>query len=275
MRYRATVEYDGAAYQGFQRQIGDTPTIQLALENAIAAVAGSRVNVIGAGRTDTGVHATGQVIAFDLADWKHGAEVLLRALNATLPDDIALRDLNAAPPDFHPRFSALARQYCYTVIVAAQRRPLLRAQAWCLSRVKLDLALMQQTAARLIGEHDFGAFGQPPDGRSNTIREIYLSAWTMEQVSGEQWLRYGVKATAFLQHQVRRMVGALVDVGRGRLTLAQFETGFGGRDAAMFKTLAPPQGLVLEAVFYPEQQTGRIAPILQSNTGRFPPEESE
>src|SRR5262245_36389052 len=113
MRYRATLAYDGTAYQGFQRQIGDTPTVQLAVENAIAAVTGQRATVIGAGRTDAGVHATGQVITFEV-EWAHADEALLRAINAHLPGDIALQTI-ADAPGFHPRFDAASRLYRYRV----------------------------------------------------------------------------------------------------------------------------------------------------------------
>src|SRR6185503_8073316 len=136
MRYRATLAYDGTDYQGFQRQIGDTPTIQLAVEKAILAVTGQTATVNGAGRTDAGVHATGQVIAFDV-DWNHGDAALLRAINANLPDAIALQDIETAP-GFHPRFDAIARLYRYRVFQADQRQPMMRLQNWC---VRWDLNL--------------------------------------------------------------------------------------------------------------------------------------
>src|SRR5262249_47161315 len=121
MRYRATLAYDGTAYQGFQRQIGDTPTVQLALEKAITRVTEQKVTVSGAGGTDSGVPATGQVIASDV-DWKHSDEALLRAINAKLPPDIALQDITPAP-DFHPRFEAVSRLYRYRVFQSKQRQP--------------------------------------------------------------------------------------------------------------------------------------------------------
>ncbi len=251
MRYRATLSYDGAAYQGFQRQAGDTPTIQLALEEAIARITQQRVTVIGAGRTDTGVHASGQVIAFDV-EWKHDPHALLRALNSVLPENIALQDIAEAEPDFHPRFRAIARQYRYTVIIAAQRQPLLRHRSWQL-REALAVEAINATAEMLIGTHDFGAFGKSPDG-GHTIRTVEKTCWRVNTVGKSAVYEYEIIANAFLQHMVRRIVGALVDVGRGRLTYEQFEDGFRRADPAVFKTLAPPQGLVLEAVFYPEDK---------------------
>src|SRR5262245_56052776 len=114
IRYRATLAYDGTAYLGFQRQAGNAPTIQAAVETAITAVTGQQVTVIGAGRTDTGVHALGQVIAFDV-DWSHSPEELMRALNALLPEDIALQSITRQP-GFHPRFDATSRVYRYYIL---------------------------------------------------------------------------------------------------------------------------------------------------------------
>src|SRR5262245_31730658 len=128
MRYRATVAYDGTAYLGFQRQAGDAPTIQGTLERAIQAVTQQTATVVGAGRTDTGVHALGQVIAFDV-EWGHSDDDLLRAINANLPNDIAFQDI-ARQPDFHPRFDARSRVYVYQLIQSLHRQPLLRYRAW-------------------------------------------------------------------------------------------------------------------------------------------------
>lgn len=245
-RYRATLAYDGTAYQGFQRQAGDTPTIQGAVEQAIAQVTGQQATVIGSGRTDSGVHATGQVIAFAV-DWRHDDEDLLRALNATLPDDIALQDIRPGP-GFHPRYDALSRLYRYTVIHAARRQPLWRDRAWHVWGA-LDVDLLQQAAALLVGEHDFATFGNPPQG-SNTVRRIMRSGWTTSAEPFGQRLTYEVEGNAFLYHMVRRMVGMQIDVARGMMTLAAFEAAFRAADLALAGTKAPPQGLVLARVRY-------------------------
>lgn len=246
MRYRATVAYDGTAYQGFQRQAGDTPTIQYALERAITAVTQQPVTVIGAGRTDTGVHALGQVIAFDV-EWRHSDDALLCAINAHLPEDIALQDI-ARQPGFHPRFDATARVYVYQLIQSPYRQPLLRYRAWHV-RGELDGGAMQQAAGMLVGRHDFAAFGRPPQGES-TVRTVFQSRWTHEPTTyGKLWT-YRIEADAFLQHMVRRIVGTLTDVGRGKLTLAQFEAVFKGAVLAESGTLAPPHGLTLTEVKY-------------------------
>jgi tRNA pseudouridine38-40 synthase len=245
-RYRATVSYDGTAYNGFQKQAGDTPTIQGALENAVQSITGQAATVTGAGRTDTGVHATGQVIAFDV-DWRHSDEDLLRALNTALPEDIALQDI-MQHPGFHPRYQAASRIYKYHIVQAPHRQPLLRDRAWLLWS-DLNMDAMASASMLILGEHDFAAFGRPTTGDS-TIRLVMESHWTRRRAPyGWDWT-YTIEANAFLQHMVRRLVGVLVEVGRGRLTLTDFEAQF--RSAVLIGaiTLAPPQGLVLDSVKY-------------------------
>lgn len=262
VRYGATLAYDGTNYHGFQRQAGDTPTIQLAVETALARVTGQATTVIGAGRTDTGVHAVGQVIAFDTA-WKHPDSDLLRALNAVLPSDIALQDLARTPASFHPRFDALSRLYRYTVVQATRRQPLLWRQSWQL-RQTLDVDAMQTAAALLVGEHDFATFGSPTVGTS-TVREVFRSEWEQQSQSYGALLTYSVEANAFLQHMVRRIVGTLVDVGRGTLTVEQFDAAFRAHDLAQAGTVAPPQGLVLDYVKYDTLGSHYIAPTLNND----------
>lgn len=245
-RFRATVQYDGTAYQGFQRQAGDTPTIQRMLEQAIQAVTGQAATVIGAGRTDSGVHATGQVIAFDV-EWRHSDRDLLRAINGVLPGDIALQDLRQHP-GFHPRYDAAARLYKYHIVQSPHRQPLLRDRAWHLWS-DLDYDAMSAAAMLLLGEHDFATFGKPPTGES-TVRLVMESHWTRRRAPyGWDWT-YTIEANAFLQHMVRRLVGVLVEVGRGRLTLADFEALFRSAKLVGAIPLAPPQGLVLDSVTY-------------------------
>lgn len=248
-RYRATLAYDGSAYQGFQRQREGIPTVQATVEAAIAQVGQAVVTLVAAGRTDTGVHATGQVIAFDL-DWRHSTGDLLRALNAVLPADIALRDLCEATGRFHPRFDAQARRYRYRVLNVQQRDPLTRQRTWQVHQA-LDFNTMQQAAVMLVGRNDFGAFGHPPQG-DNTVRDVFVSTWAQHPVEAGTQFVYTVEATAFLQHQVRRMVGMMVDVGRGHLSLADFTAVFTAAELVGATTLAPPQGLCLEKVRYPD-----------------------
>ncbi|MYD10105.1 MAG: tRNA pseudouridine(38-40) synthase TruA [Chloroflexi bacterium] len=248
-RYAAILAYDGTDYQGFQRQPAPTPTIQAAVEAAVAAVTRRACAVVGAGRTDTGVHALGQVIAFDV-DWKHSESELMSAINASLPLDIALQRL-WRQDDFHPRYDARWRQYAYRVAAVSARNPLLNRSAWQLVGAKLNLDAMRKAAACCLGEHDFAAFGTPPQpGSGNTVRQIFQSRWETASEDYGAVYSYRIRGTAFLYHMVRRLVGVMVQVGRGRLSLTEFDAILRSRDIERAKVLAPPQGLVLEAVGY-------------------------
>lgn len=249
-RYRAIVAYDGTPYFGFQRQAGDTPTVQGALETALQAVTRQTITVIGAGRTDTGVHATGQVIAFDAA-WKHAAGALQRALNANLPPSIALQSLEEADGDFHPRFDARSRTYHYTLYAAPVRQPLLNNSAWHAATRPLNLDAMYQGAALLPGTHDFATFGQPPQG-DNTVRALLQSEFAVigELEPEGTLLRYTIAANAFLYRMVRRIVGALVRLGREQIALDEFAAGFHAADNAWPNETAPAHGLCLTKVMY-------------------------
>jgi tRNA pseudouridine38-40 synthase len=261
-RYRATLAYDGSAYVGFQRQAEGRRTIQGEVERAIAQVTGQQVTVIGAGRTDTGVHAEGQVIAFDVS-WRRDDETLLKALNATLPDDIALQDIRQHE-GFHPRFDAVARIYRYTLVQAPQRQPLMRHRAWHIFG-DLDVGSVREACVLLVGVHDFAAFGHAPQG-DNTVREVLRSEWETDDTHTSVLHVYHIEANAFLQHMVRRIVGVLVEVGRGRLSLDAFRKALTSGAMVNGVTLAPPHGLVLESVRYPLDEE------LQERRGRRPSE---
>ena len=257
-RYGAILAYDGGAYQGFQRQPEPTATIQAAVERAIGKVTAQPAAVVAAGRTDAGVHASGQVIAFDV-EWKHGKDDLLRAVNSQLPPDIALRGIWLAA-GFHPRFDALWRQYAYRIATPSTRHPLLNRHVWQLAGEKLDLARMNAAASSCLGERDFAAFGAPPQtGSANTVRRIYRSSWELERGAFGMAYLYRVRATAFLYHMVRRMVGMMAQVGRGRLSPSQFAAMLDSRDINQAKTLAPANGLILEAVGYAQRQESESA----------------
>ena len=259
-RFVARVAYDGAGYSGFQRQPEPTATVQRALERAIARVTGQPISLLAAGRTDAGVHALGQVIAFD-ATWKHPQADLLRAINAELPLDIALQEL-WRQAGFHPRFDALWRQYVYRIATPATRKPLLNGRAWQLVGRCMELGALQEAAAKCLGERDFAAFGSPPQaGSVNTVREVFQSQWqVVESQLGHLYL-YRVRATAFLYHMVRRMVGTMAQVGLGKIDLAEFERILLSRDIQAAKVLAPAGGLTLEAVGYAPHLTPTSAPM--------------
>lgn len=263
-RYAATVAYDGSAYRGFQRQPEPTATIQASLEKAIRQVARQATAVVAAGRTDAGVHAAGQVIAFDV-EWGHGEDELLRAINSQLPLDIALQAL-WRQDGFHPRYDALWRQYAYRIATPAARHPLIARYTWQLSGLSLDLERMNAAAALILGEHDFAAFGTPPQaGSTNTVRRIFLSDWEIELGALGAACRYRIRGTAFLYHMVRRLVGMMTQVGRAVISVGEFEAILRSRDITRAKALAPANGLILEAVGYApgietESTTRAVAP---------------
>ncbi len=243
-RYRAVVAYDGTGYHGFQVQANSRPTIQGELEAAIRAVSGQEnIRVIAAGRTDAGVHATGQVIAFDLA-WRHSPMDLARALNARLPLDIAVKSLEEASPDFHPRYDARSRVYRYRIYNAPVRDPLQVRISWHV-KPALDVEAMQEAARALIGTHDFATFGQAPDGGS-TVRTVYRAEW---KASGAR-LAFTIEANAFLYKMVRSIVGTLKEVGMRAMTPAEFAEVLRAADRSLAGATAPPHGLFLVRVVY-------------------------
>lgn len=242
-RYRALIEYDGTAYYGFQRQRPEHPTIQGTLEEAIRHLAQQPVTVTGAGRTDSGVHALGQVISFDI-DWRHGLEALQRAINANLPADIVILQLNQASPTFHPRFDARRRSYAYHIYNAVVRSPVRRFHSWHVRR-SLDVDKMNQAASHLLGQHDFGTFGQPPVGE-NRVRQLFRAEWKREK----DLLVFHIEANAFLYRMVRSLVGSMKLVGDDSWTVEDFVAAFRSCDRSQSGTVAPPQGLYLVSVTY-------------------------
>src|SRR3990172_8902187 len=173
-RYQVILAYDGTAYHGFQRQ-AQKLTVQAVVEQALRQVGWQGRSILAAGRTDTGVHALGQVIAFDL-EWKHLPQDLLAALNANLPADIAARSVSLAEDEFHPRYDAIARLYRYRIYCQPIRDPLLDRFAWR-GWPAPEIELMQAAAELLIGPHDFAAFGHPPCRGGSTLRTVTVARW--------------------------------------------------------------------------------------------------
>ncbi|MCS7251435.1 MAG: tRNA pseudouridine(38-40) synthase TruA [Anaerolineae bacterium] len=244
MRIWATIAYEGTAYRGFQRLApSHEPTIQGILETTLQRLTGAPAQVRGAGRTDAGVHALGQVIAFD-SSWRHSLEDLQRALNALLPPDIVVWALGEAPSDFHPRREARARIYRYLIYMGPWRDPFGRRLAWHVSQ-PLDVEGMRQAAAMWVGRHDFGAFGRPPKGHS-TIREVQR---TTVMADGE-WVAFEIEADAFLYHMVRIMAATLVAVGRGEQSPEAAAAYLKRPEAYPAHPPAPPYGLYFVGARY-------------------------
>jgi tRNA pseudouridine38-40 synthase len=244
--YQAVLEYDGTDFLGFQRQ-REGRTVQGEVENALRRLGWTGRAVLGAGRTDTGVHAAGQVIAFAF-DWRHGEADLLRALNANLPLDAAVTALAECPPDFHPRYSAKARRYRYTIYNRPVRAPLWARYAWQVGSPRLDVAAMQAAGRLILGRHDFATFGDDPDEGTNTLRTVTRAEWSAEPDTGR--LYFDTQAEAFLYRMVRSLVGAFKRVGDGSLTVEAFSAIMESRDRAQCPTVAPPQGLCLMEILY-------------------------
>jgi tRNA pseudouridine38-40 synthase len=243
-RYRIKVEYDGGPFVGWQRQESG-PSIQAALEDAVFAFSGERVLVQGAGRTDAGVHARGQVAHFDLATEKPTEEVR-GALNYHLkPNPIAVPTVEVAPPDFNARFSATWRRYLYRILNRRTRPGIDRGFVWHVP-VPLDLAAMADAASVLVGRHDFNSFRSVSCQARSSLKTLDLLAVRRE---GEEIL-IDVGARSFLHNQVRILVGTLQLVGRGQWTKSDTEEALAARDRTRAGPTAPPQGLCLVEVHY-------------------------
>ena len=191
-RYCAIVEYDGSLFCGFQIQSKER-TVQGEIEKCLNHITKRSIRVSAAGRTDTGVHATGQVIAFDLT-WKHSLLDLHRAINANLPNDIVFNSLRQiAIPNFHPRFSAVSRSYQYHIVNQQWPSVLHRKYAYHIDK-QLDINLMQQASQHLLGSHDFASFGKPPQG-VNTVRRVIEAGWDFQD---NKEIVFTITANAFL-----------------------------------------------------------------------------
>lgn len=244
MRYALIIEYDGTRYSGFQYQ-KNARTVQEEIEKAIARFTGEAVRIKAAGRTDAGVHATGQVVAFD-SDAGHPAEVVVRALNSHLPDDIAVKDAREVSDAFDPRRCATERKYVYTVDCGQTRSPIRRRTTYHLGR-PLDVERMTEAGGTLEGIHDFAQFSGPLERpEASTVREIF----SIDIREIEETVLIEVTGNAFLPHQVRRMSGALVDIGLGKLKGEDVGGLLKGPVDGIAARALPPQGLCLVSVKY-------------------------
>jgi len=244
-RYQVVIAYDGTAFRGMQRQ-GNARTVQGEVEKALKTIGWGGQSILIAGRTDTGVHASGQVIAFDLP-WKHALADLQNALNANFPKDLAARFVKKTPNEFHPRYDAISRIYVYKIICNPTCDPLRERYAW---RVwpEIDLKVAQTLAAKLMGKHDFAAFGTPPQEGGTTIRHIIQARWDQNR---DEFL-FEVEGNAFLYHMVRRMVSIQVEIGQGKLDPESISGFLNYEELKMIQGLAPAYGLCLTKVKYAE-----------------------
>jgi tRNA pseudouridine38-40 synthase len=247
-RYQIILAYDGTGFLGSQRQ-ASSRTVQGVFESSLRKLGWQGRTVYLAGRTDTGTHASGQVVAFDL-DWKHSLQNLQDALNANLPADMAVRDPGVVPDDFHPRFQASSRRYRYRMFCSRVRDPLRERFAW---RVWPPVEDMTSLAAVWMGTHDFSAFGSPTRKGGSTVRTVLSAAWSQRE---DEW-HFEIQANAFLYRMVRRLTYVQVAVGQGRLSARTLEDALDehtdvrlAAQAQIPTGLAPACGLTLVEVRY-------------------------
>lgn len=247
--YQVILAYDGTRFHGFQRQV-KALTIQGVVEDALRGLEWQDRSILAAGRTDTGVHAIGQVVSFNLA-WKHTLNDLRAALNVRLPEDVAIQAIQQAAPDFHPRHHAISRRYRYRIFSQTVRNPLFERYAW---RVwpAVELEPLQQVANDLLGTHDFSAFGNPFREGGNKVRTVTAAKWqrvdTWSEVSE---LVFEIVADGFLYRMVRRLVYIQVEIGLGKLERDVIRYSLENPPPFPLQGLAPPQGLVMVEVDYP------------------------
>lgn len=246
--FKLTLAYDGTSFLGWQRQAGGR-SVQGLLEEALSRIEGAPVAVVGAGRTDAGVHALGQVASATLAH-EIDAVNLRRALNATLPPDLRVVRIDPVQPGFNARYAARSKRYRYHIICDEIISPFGWRFAWHI-RSPLDVAAMQRAAEHVSGRHDFAAFQSASTGVTSTVRHIMLSQLTAAPVS-ETGLEiiYNVTGDGFLRHMVRAIVGTLVEIGADRLKPARIEEIVRSRDRQTAGPTAPAHGLFLVEVAY-------------------------
>jgi tRNA pseudouridine38-40 synthase len=240
---KLTIAYDGTQFAGWQMQANQR-TVQGVLEDALLPIEGTRVVVHAAGRTDAGVHAAGQVISFALTS-DIATDALVRALNVRLDPDVRVMSAEAVPHGFNARFDARHKTYHYAIYNAPVVPPPLRQYVWHVPQ-SLEVKVMSEAAAELVGEHDFAAFQAAGSDVITTRREILAS----RVVSHDAQITYEVTGTGFLRHMVRTIVGTLVDIGRARRPVEDMGRVLRSLDRAQASATAPPQGLTLVRVDY-------------------------
>lgn len=259
-----TIAYDGTEFAGWQRQASER-TVQATIEDALRPIEGARAIVIGAGRTDAGVHAAAQVASVTL----HAAIAtrdLLRALNATLPQDVRILAVDEMPGGFNAQFAATQKTYRYNIWSAGVLPPVLRRFVWHVPQ-RLDRDAMDRAARLVLGEHDFAAFQAAGSDVVTSRRTLTTSRVIAIDVASSPvpvgapvvgtWLAYDVTGNGFLRHMVRNLAGTLVDIGRGRRPVDDVSRILASRTRAAAAATAPPQGLTLWSVDY--ETAARIA----------------
>jgi tRNA pseudouridine38-40 synthase len=240
---KMVLEYDGTHYHGWQVQ-GQAPTIQKIVEETLKKITQEDVKTVSSGRTDAGVHALGQVINFTIKKPME-SPVLLRAMNALLPEDISVKEASDVPLDFHARFSARSKTYSYFIWNSPIRSAFLERYAWHIP-YRLNLELIREAAECFIGTHDFSSFRASSCEAKNPVRTVLSS----DIQKRESLLEITFEANAFLQYMVRNIVGTLVEVGREKIKPIDIKRLLERRDRKKAGPTSPPQGLFLISVQY-------------------------
>jgi tRNA pseudouridine38-40 synthase len=241
--FKIIIEYDGASYHGWQRQ-KNANTVQAEIEAAIKKITKKQVSIIGSGRTDAGVHAFGQVANF-LCATKLSCHVLKKALNSVLPKDIVIKECKKAADDFHARFCAKSKIYNYCILNSETKSAIFRNNCWSIKK-KLNLDNMKKAASLLIGTHDFKAF----EGAGSSVKTSVRTVLRLEIIKQSDYIIFEFKASGFLRHMVRNIVGTLVDVGLCKISIQNFKDILKSKNRNNAGITAPAHGLFLMKVFY-------------------------
>ena len=239
------IEYEGTRYCGFQLQ-ANVPTIQREIEQALKKVTGEKIRIIGAGRTDSGVHAKNQVVSFTVST-RLALDTLIKALNFYLPDDIAVRSGNIARMNFTARRNAISREYRYTILNNPTRSPLARNFAYYI-QTPLSVTAMNSACSFIIGRHDFASFTSLL--KESTVRIVSKAKVTREN----DYVFFDIIANSFLPKQVRCIVGSLIRIGLGKLSISEFQNILAAKQPGLAAPVAPAHGLCLMKVYYPEYE---------------------
>jgi tRNA pseudouridine38-40 synthase len=243
--FKLVIEYDGTAYHGWQRQ-NNICTIQETIEDALKTMTGQSVTLIGSGRTDAGVHATGQVANFCL-ETRLTSDVFARGLNSLLPPDIVIKDCTAVGEGFHARYDARSKVYDYRILNRPIPAALFRQYSWHI-KLSLDLDAIRTAMLCLKGQHDFSAFEATGSSRSHAVRTVIGVNLFGRDEDGQ--VVFSIEADGFLRHMVRNIVGTLVDVGLGKVSPKGFEDVMISKDRRLAGITAPAHGLFLREVKY-------------------------